>query len=86
VGYGAVVFVRDQDSGEERFYTLVAGDPTDLDASQVSLASTPGQALLGRRPGDEVEVETPYREVRLRVVTVPTLPRRLGLPATPAPG
>jgi transcription elongation GreA/GreB family factor len=79
VGYGSTVFVRDLGNGEEASYTLVAGETIDLAASQVSMESPMGQALLGHLPGDEVVVDAPHRRLRLRIVALKTLPQQLGL-------
>lgn len=78
-GYGSTVFLRDLDSGEETFCTLVAGGVVDDRAGQVALGSELGRALLGCRAGDEPVVETPERTRRLRVFAVNTLPQRLGM-------
>lgn len=81
-GLGSVLFVRDGVSGRERFYKLVAGPLHALDASQVSLDSALGRALRGRRRGHEVWVDGPVRRRRLRILTLKTLPRRLGMEPT----
>lgn len=73
IGFGSRVEVEDLRSGERMAYTLMSGDVLDLDAGEISLASPVGQALLGRRSGDEVEVETPQRRRRLRIVGTSTL-------------
>lgn len=78
-GYGSTVFLRDLDSGEERFCTLMAGSLVDGEAGQVSLASPLGAALLGCRAGDEPVVETADGPRRLRVFAVHTLPQSLGM-------
>ena len=76
-GYGSEVEVRNLDSGHVQTYTLLIGSLMDLESNHVSLASPVGQALLGRRPGDEVVIAAPQRQVRLRVVAVHTLAARL---------
>jgi transcription elongation factor GreA len=81
-GYGSTVFLRDLDSGEETFCTLVAGDLVDDQAGQVPLGSDLGRALLGCRAGDEPVVETPEGTRRLRVFAVNTLPQSLGMADT----
>lgn len=79
VGYGSSVVLQDLDNRQRVSYTLVTGDVIDLDEDQVSLASPVGQALLGRRAGDRVSVETPAAKLRYRVVSVTTLPQMLSL-------
>jgi transcription elongation GreA/GreB family factor len=84
-GYGSTVFVRDLQSGEETFYTLMAANPVDDEANQVPLGSPLGAALLGCRPGDEPVVQTARGPRNLRVFAVHTLPQSLGL-LDPGPG
>ncbi|HET9986232.1 MAG TPA: GreA/GreB family elongation factor [Longimicrobiales bacterium] len=78
-GFGSTVRVVDVDAGAELEYTLMAGELIDIEGGQVSLASPIGQALLGRRTGEIVEVELPHRRLRLRIRSVVTLPQLLGL-------
>jgi transcription elongation GreA/GreB family factor len=85
-GYGSTVFLRDLQSGEETFCTLMAGCLIGDDAGQVSLGSPLGRALLGCRAGDEPVVETPHGPRRLRVYAVHTLPRSLGMAQAGPPG
>ncbi|HEX2079805.1 MAG TPA: GreA/GreB family elongation factor [Longimicrobium sp.] len=84
-GYGSTVFVRDLQSGEETFYTLMTGNRVDDEANQVPLGSPLGLALLGCRPGDEPVVQTPRGPRNLRVFAVHTLPQSLGM-LDPGPG
>ena len=79
VGYGSSVVLQNLDNRQRVSYTLVTGDVIDLGEDQVSLASPVGQALLGRKVGDSVSVETPAGTLRYRIVSVTTLPQMLGL-------
>lgn len=77
IGFGTQVSVEDMKTGEVLSYTIMNGDILDLDAGEISLASPVGQALLGRREGDEVEVDTPHRRRRFRIVTTVSIFDRL---------
>ncbi len=77
VGYGSSVVLQDLETRQRISYTLVTGDVIDLDEDQVSLASPVGQALLGRKTGDRVSVETPAGTARYRIVSMATLPQML---------
>jgi transcription elongation factor GreA len=79
VGYGSSVVLQNLDTRQRVSYTLVTGDVIDLDEDQVSLASPVGQALLGRKVGDHVSVETPAGTLRYRIVSLTTLLRMLDL-------
>jgi transcription elongation factor GreA len=67
---GTVVVVSDRDSGVVDEHLLVGGyEP--LAANTVSANSPIGQALMGRRAGEDVEVQLPReRTRRLRVLAV----------------
>ena len=77
LGFGSTVRVQDLRTRDTLEYTLMTGDALDIDAGEVSLASPVGQALLGCREGEEVEVITPHGRRRLKVVRVTTLFDRL---------
>jgi transcription elongation factor GreA len=79
VGFGSSVTLQNLDTRDRISYTLVTGDVIDLYDDQVSLASPVGQALLGRRVGDHVSVETPAGTVRYRIVSLTTLTQMLDL-------
>jgi transcription elongation factor GreA len=72
-GYGSTVQVINVDSGRHEEYTLLISSLMDIRANHVSLASPIGQALLGRKAGDQVAIVTPHREVRIKVAYVRTL-------------
>ena len=68
VVFGATVTVADDESGREATYTLVGPTEADLSAGKLSSESPMAKALMGRRPGDEVDVHTPRGVRRQRVV------------------
>lgn len=76
-GFGSTVVVEDVDRGRRETYTLMTGALLDIDGGQVSLASPIGRALLGTAAGAVVNVDTPQRRRRLRVLSVTTLRDRL---------
>jgi transcription elongation factor GreA len=66
--FGATVTVADDESGREATWTLVGPTEADVSAGKLSAESPMAKALMGRRPGDEVEVHTPRGVRRQRVV------------------
>jgi transcription elongation factor GreA len=68
VVFGATVTVADDESGREATWTLVGPTEADVRAGKLSAESPMAKALMGRRPGDEVEVQTPGGVRRQRVV------------------
>jgi transcription elongation factor GreA len=72
---GAVVLgstVRLRDAEGEHQHTMVTRVPGDAPPGCVSIGSPMGRALLGRRPGDRVQVQTPGGTRLLTIVEVVT--------------
>ena len=78
-GYGTEVEVEDLQSGRRERLLLVTGEVRDLGENHVRLGSPLGQALLGRRAGERITVDLPQGRRNLRIVSLVTLPRMLGL-------
>jgi len=70
VNVGSRVVLEDLDSGEEFFYTVVGPSEADPSSSRISYRSPVGRALMGRMPGEVVEVRLPYGMARYRVKAV----------------
>jgi transcription elongation factor GreA len=68
VELGSTVHVRDAEG--EDVYTLVTSAEADPTLGLISDRSPVGRALLGRCPGDEVQVTTPGGVRRLTIVDV----------------
>ena len=70
VTLGALVEVKDTDSGAVRRHRIT-GSFEPVESGDVSANSPVGEALMGRVPGDTVEVELPNgRTARLEVMSV----------------
>ncbi len=59
VKFGATVKLVDEDSEEESSYQIVGEYEADLKAKKISLVSPLARALIGKKVGDSVEVNTP---------------------------
>ncbi len=70
VVFGATVVLIEQASGEKKQYTLVGQDEVDLKNGRISVQSPVGKALIGRRVGDVVEVQTPARLVEYEILEI----------------
>jgi transcription elongation factor GreA len=70
VGVGNAVRVYDIGYGVEEDYTLVGLTEADPKRLYVSSESPIGEALLGKRVGDEVSVNTPGGELKLRILEI----------------
>jgi transcription elongation factor GreA len=69
VQLGSTVVVQGQD-GEKDYYTVVGSAEADPSQQRISNESPVGSALMGKRKGDKVKVETPAGVVELKVVEV----------------
>ncbi|MDD5094186.1 MAG: transcription elongation factor GreA [Dehalococcoidia bacterium] len=69
VKFGSKVTIRAQD-GKESEYTIVGKAETDPSEGKISNESPVGRALLGKRVGDEIEVEAPKGLIKLKVLTI----------------
>ena len=59
--------------GEILHYELVGAGEADPARWRISISSPVGEAIAGRRAGDQIEVETPRRRVRVDLVSVEPL-------------
>jgi transcription elongation factor GreA len=73
VGLGSVVRVRDLDSYETQTFTIVPIDLVDGTENRVTLASPVGQAIMGARPGDTVDISTPSHSRSVSIEHVTTI-------------
>lgn len=59
VQFGATVTIEDSESGETSTYTIVGEHEADIKKRRISLVAPVARALLGKRVGDDVTVQTP---------------------------
>lgn len=57
-------------TGTSMTYTIVSPHEMNLEEGKISLKSPIGEALMGRKAGDEVEVHAPAGVLRLRIDSV----------------
>jgi transcription elongation factor GreA len=67
VVFGSTVTVADEESGREDTWTLVGPTEANVADGKLSAESPVAKALMGRRAGDEFEVQTPRGVRRQRV-------------------
>ena len=70
VVFGATVTVKDLQSDKEQRYTLVGQDEADLKNGKISVQSPVGRALIGKRVGDTLEVQTPAKLAEYEVLNM----------------
>ncbi len=59
VKFGATVKLLDEDTEDEITYQVVGEIEADVKAGRISITSPLGRALIGKKTGDAVEVNTP---------------------------
>jgi transcription elongation factor GreA len=70
VVFGSTVEIAPVDGGPEVSYQIVGNDEADIRRGLISIDSPIARALIGRAPGDEVEVATPGGARRFEVLAV----------------
>lgn len=64
------VQVRNHTTGSEHRFKLVSAQEADLRLGRISISSPIGKALLGKAPGDVVDVAVPSGTMRLEVLGI----------------
>ena len=64
------VKLKDLKSGELFTYLLVSPEESDFEANKISVTSPIGKALLGKKPGDAVEITVPVGKLRYEVLEI----------------
>ena len=72
-GLGSIVVVLDTNRDEEITYHLVTTEEADAANGKVSTTSPIGRALLGKKEGDEVKVQSPGGVKELEILKVTTI-------------
>jgi len=70
VGIGSVVTVKDLETDEEWNYTIVGSVEADPDEDRISNESPIGEALMGHKVGDIVEIKIPAGVARYEIMAI----------------
>ena len=70
VGIGSVVTVKDLETDEEWDYTIVGSVEADPDEDRISNESPIGEALMGHKVGDIVEIKIPAGVARYEIMAI----------------
>lgn len=68
VSFGTTVVVKDLDMDEDEEFTLVGAGEEDYNAGRILVTSPLGQALLGKKIGDVVDVPAPKGSYQLQIL------------------
>lgn len=67
---GATVELKNLDTKEKIRYTLVTQDEADFNQGKISVTSPLGKGLLGRAPGEKVEIQVPAGKLKFEVLKI----------------
>jgi len=67
---GATIKLKDQSSGEEFNYMLVAEEEADFEENKISISSPVGKAILGHKVGDVIKISVPAGTLVYKVVLI----------------
>lgn len=70
IGFGATITVLDVDMEEEEKYTLVGEGDEDYNENKIKCTGPMGQALIGAKEGDVVEVPAPKGTFELKILKI----------------
>ena len=70
VGIGTTVKIFDVEFNEEEVYHIVGSIEADADRGQISNESPVGSALMGKKTGDIVNVESPGGTIQFKIIDI----------------
>ena len=70
VGIGTTVKILDVEMDEEMEFKMVGTKEADIDSGKMSDESPIGRAIMNREVGEEVTVETPSGEVKMKILEI----------------
>lgn len=72
-GVGTLVTVHDYEFDEEVAYGIVGATEVNIAENKISNESPVGKALMGRKKGEEIDVETPGGMMKLKIISIEKL-------------
>jgi len=70
IAFGAKVKVLDINTNEEKFFTLVGPDETDIKSDKISINSPVGRSLIGKSTGDIVTIKAPAKTMEYEILEI----------------
>ena len=70
VGMGSVVIVRNEANKESKQFQVVGSEETNIVLGKISNVSPLGTALIGKRVGEVVSVNTPKGTVQYKIIEI----------------
>jgi transcription elongation factor GreA len=70
VVFGCTVTVEDLAYGDEEQFTLVGAGEADYDSGKILVTSPFGQALIGKKVGETVEIAAPAGTLKFKILKI----------------
>jgi transcription elongation factor GreA len=70
IAFGARVKVLDIDTDEEKMFTLVGPDESDIKNGKISITSPVGKSLIGKSVGDMVTIQAPAKTLEYEILEI----------------
>ena len=70
VNVGTTVKVLDKAYGEEEVFHIVGSAEADVAKRKISNDSPVGSALIGKKAGDKVKIDTPSGEIEMKILEI----------------
>jgi transcription elongation factor GreA len=74
VMFGATVTIEDEDSGDQKVYTIVGEHEADLKRGRIAITAPIARALIGKEVGDTAQVRAPGGSREVEIVEIQWLP------------
>jgi transcription elongation factor GreA len=70
IAFGARVKVLDIDTDEEKVFTLVGPDESDIKNGKISITSPVGKSLIGKSVGDTATIQAPAKTLEYEILEI----------------
>ncbi len=70
VVFSSLVVLENIDTGENVEYQLVGPDESNIEQGLISVSSPLGKAIIGKKPGDEINLQTPGGQRNYELVEI----------------
>ena len=67
---GAIVTLRDVDSGEQLKYMMVSPEEASYEENKLSIYSPVGKGLMGRSVGEETQIKVPAGTLKYKILSI----------------
>jgi len=67
---GAIVTLRDMETQEELQYMMVSPEEANYEENKLSIFSPIGKGLLGKAPGEELDIQVPAGTLRYKILKI----------------